>query len=641
MGSTTLRNKLSIVELIIDVIITYVSGQVWYYSLFFMTIGDTSILQSNLILLGIQVVLFVINLIITIKWDKNLKNVIFTMLVGYTVYTYLVYAKYMPKVFWGCGIGAGVAIILYGMYVYCRKIPSQCIPKKVHKLRTRRFYVGIKDIVAVTGIVLMIVVCVQKFMVGALMASSPDVQNVEVDEAEEYFLDNIDMLLKLEQEDWDKLDNQEKINILQAVVNYEAMTLGLEPNIVLYSSRLEKGVNGYCIYKDRVIYIDIDHLSDSSHEKVYQTVVHEIFHAAQGQYKDIYENLDESQKKLYFLRRAEQYSQEWDNYKSSSEDGYMEYYIQEMESDARAYSIMAWYRMKTRLELYIYNEKKDGGNTKATETAKERSIDDVTVLKEPLVKKETYHYSSDNIYCSEYSYDSKNRYDIIETFKVDPLTLEKTLSHRDTYSYDDNYYYIESYYPEKNIILEYMYDVYNNPIQSQHVMGQEVVTDAYQYQYLWDTNERREVIVLSKFAGQKEIEDSHFWSQFNEHGDIVYMIEQVQSMVCATVWEYEYDSENRIVRMYEEDWDTLVSDIDTQETVYSYDENGKIIMEIETYIGGANQPEAKWKRQTTTTNEYDEQGRLVKSKIENCREGLDTTITTIEYEYDEEIISKL
>ena len=186
-----MRNKLTMKEFIFSTIVVYIVGYFGYYSLFFIKFENRNVLQSNLVLWAIHILIYFLNFFITKKWDVNDKNVITTMLMGFTIYSYLTYAKYFTNIF---TISAGVSFLLvaiYGVFVYCRRIPDGKNPKRIFKLRNRRMYVGIKNVVAVMGLSLMVMLFINRYVVGGLLVSSSETQYVDVVEPEEYFLQYI------------------------------------------------------------------------------------------------------------------------------------------------------------------------------------------------------------------------------------------------------------------------------------------------------------------------------------------------------------------------------------------------------------------------------------------------------------------
>lgn len=629
-----MRNTLTLKGFILDSLFFYFVGYIWYYAIFFKTIANMSVLHSNLLLLLFLVCFYIVNFVITSKWDRNSKNIIAIMLVGYAYYTYLSYGKYLSNIFIVVGIVGAILIVLYGIWVFGRKIPGTKSFEKIFTLRCRKFYVGMRNIAALAGAVLLVSLFAKEYFVGGLLVSSENSQEVAATEGEEYFFENIDRFMKLQPEEWEKLNNQEKINILQAVVNYESLALGMREKLVIYSSKLEDGLMGYYDYRKSIIQIDVEHLSKDDIEEVYKTVAHEVYHAAQYQYKFIYETLGEEQKKLVFFKHAAMYSEELADYDDGSKNGYLSYYTQQVESDARAYSMIAWHEMQILLKEYFENQEKGEENVPQTEIKVKRTLDDVTVRKEPLIQQETIQYSTGKVYRSTYTYDEKNRYKRVEQYKMDSKTKEEELYQIESYSYDEDIYYVDIEYPmEGGARVKYTYDIYNNPLQIQYIKEDGVDAENYQYQYLCDTNRKQEFTVYSKMAGQTYTDYYHGVRNYNEYGDSVYLVEQNNAVVDASSWEYDYDSKGRKICVYEEHTDGLTGNLSTTKTINTYDDDDRLIHKEENYIKNVGSPLGEFSYRVCTDYEYDLEGRLWEIKVEKIGENIENLDTVIVYEY--------
>ena len=349
-----MRNKMTLKEFILNSLVYYVIGTIIYDALLFRMGEHTGGLELALGMLLIQGGVYSFNFLVSAKWDKNRESIITTMLVGFTVCLFSLYSDYYPKVCLFIGILAGIVIFLHTLFVFGRRIPLGKIGyiDRVFKQRVRRSYVGLRNIIAGAGIVLVVLVIAQAHFGWGQVSSTSKLQEAEIKDADEYFIDNIDVFLKLQPEQWEKLDNQQKIDVLQVVLNYESRMIGLEKHMNISAKKLRDGVMGHCIYERSMIQIDIEHLGDTP-ESVYNTVAHEVCHAAQHQYKDIYDSLTPSQQQLIYFRDAAIYSYELENYINTEKGDYYGYYSQRIESEARTRGIIAYHQMILRLEEYL------------------------------------------------------------------------------------------------------------------------------------------------------------------------------------------------------------------------------------------------------------------------------------------------
>lgn len=248
----------------------------------------------------------------------------------------------------------------------------------------------------------------------------------------------------------------------------------------------------------------------------------------------------------------------------------------------------------------------------------DRSLDDITVHREPLIKRETiYYFSSGYRYIVEYTYDSKNRYSKIQQNVIEPNQEEQVINWIAEYSYDDYFYYVTTTYLQKeNMVTTDIYDIYNNPVQSQYEGLNGMITEFSQYKYLCDTKEKQEVITYIKREDEVEWEYRHSIKAFNEQGDMIYCINQVgNSCFYEEVYEYEYDKDNRIVYSY------MTSDyLSTVEIHNSYDDKGRLIETVENHEQQGEENFWGNKRQVIITYEYDECDRLVKKEKSRLNE---------------------
>ena len=162
----------------------------------------------------------------------------------------------------------------------------------------------------------------------------------------------------LEKEEWSALTTQKKLDLLQAICDYECeFVLGCK-SIRLYSGLTgREGVLGEYSEQSKSFTINEEHLIHSDVEDVIDTVLHEVRHAYQYALIDAYLSLkpyikDEHQNLLPF-QRAREFSEEFDNY-CSGEDDFYKYFLQEVEKDSRTWATK---RMKEFYIKFIYPDR--------------------------------------------------------------------------------------------------------------------------------------------------------------------------------------------------------------------------------------------------------------------------------------------
>jgi len=332
------RNTLSIKEFLIYSLYVNIVVYLFYRNILFIAIWGLSIAGSHGILGLIITIAFVFNLAIAGRWGRNKKAAIAVTLIPYGVYTFIAYSKYMKAAYIRTIIVMGIIAVVYLVLIYGRRISNTQNRRKVIRGRSRRGYEGVINIVACAGVTLAIIAYVKNSVIGGVTSSQ--VKSTAVYGDEYALSENIDMILYLRPEEWDKLgdDLDMKMSVLASVVNMEGRFLGFNKEITLYTKDLGgDGFLGYYSYQNNAIYIDTDHILNDSSQKVMESVLHECFHVAQMQYSELYNSLGDENKNSYFLLDAKELSEEFASYVDSKDNPY-KYYSQTVESSARAYA---------------------------------------------------------------------------------------------------------------------------------------------------------------------------------------------------------------------------------------------------------------------------------------------------------------
>jgi hypothetical protein len=207
--------------------------------------------------------------------------------------------------------------------------------RKIRLIRKRRSVIAARTIGAITSAVIIGCIFGRSYIGGALISSQECTTSTYGDECT--IANNIDTVLLLKPENWDKVSTaQERLDILQCVVNIERNYLGLNKEVRIYSKILEEGVLGYYSECESAVYISAKHLMKDTVYEVLDTVGHEMYHAAEHRYVEIYNSLSPEDQVSYFFNDASVYAEEFSNYVSGKDD-FVTYYGQKCEKDARSY----------------------------------------------------------------------------------------------------------------------------------------------------------------------------------------------------------------------------------------------------------------------------------------------------------------
>lgn len=632
------KNTLTVLQFIMFSIFWNVLAYSWYRCLLFKSVFDLGKLGSHLVLGGIILVFSLANYVISGKYGKNEKSIYAIIAISYGIYAFLSFFKYMKK--------AGILIAIISLLLACSylvllfgcEISPEKNRKKVMASRKRRAYLGARNIVAYACTVFLVCTFVKIVVLGNVSKVAKPTQLY----GDEYsMINNIDMFLYLQPEEWEKIkgDIDLKLNILQTVVNCEGRYLSFDKPITLHAADLEGGELAYYNDKESTIFIDMRHLDNSSSEEVLRSLTHECMHVAQHQLKDIYDALDSSDQNSYFMMEAARYEKEINNYKGGNDD-YLLYYSQRLESMARAYGITATNIIFSRIAEYL----EENGAAADFDLEKEsgqvsRSIDDLYAQKEPLVARENiFNDENDLVQYMTYEYDENNRYSTVSTYQKNSDTKEMELFTTEKYTYDDYFCYKETVYASNdNLTTKDVYDLHGNVILAQlaDMEKNDVTTNTYSYRYTVDTKDTEEEYC---YSGEGMVLSHYFVKHFNEHGDEIYSLRQDDFDCFARNTAYSYDAEGRIVSkaITDNDIDFLGEQISTCNYTYTYNQKGQLVKETNE---SCNDKDALAKPCTneTISYEYDDSGRLLEKRrvtvSENEAAGKEEKKFVYTYEY--------
>lgn len=150
------------------------------------------------------------------------------------------------------------------------------------------------------------------------------------------YRENLALLLCFEYDCWSKYTINEKITIMQKLVDFEADCLGI-PTIPITTELLSGFTLGQYSNEAKEIWIDIEHLAKSPVEECIQTICHEIFHSYQHYLVD---NLDWDSDVLQcsYFTELHVWKENQENYRSVWTSGYDAYESQPLEITARSYA---------------------------------------------------------------------------------------------------------------------------------------------------------------------------------------------------------------------------------------------------------------------------------------------------------------
>lgn len=618
------RNKMGYKEYIVNTIyLNVIFLWIYYFSLFSPMTGYSK-LQSFLLLIIMVVMGVMLDLVVVGRHARNWKNIIVTMLLvpgGYTFYTQFhdrnVWYKWVltpAGVIWGC----------YLILLFARKINGQADRRKVLLSRIRRAYLGAKCLGACIGTIIFIIAFIYTFFPAIITTGCIFSEEAMGYSEEDSLAANIEQVLKLQPEEYSKLTIDEKMELLQVMADIQGRYLGLARRVIVRNSSLKEGEVANYSDATAVIQIDTEHLSEEPQE-VLETLYHEMFHAAQHQYAEIYNQVSAKNKNSYFLMDAETYAYEIANYKSG-EDDVLEYYSQKLEQDARAHGIIDAQQVYDRIEEYLTETKNSEKNILQEDS--HAGEEDSFVEEEPLISREVFSRGDTVMQIEEYEYDMQKRKTAEKIYQLDQDTEEMKLSFRYDYSYDDAFCYKDTtYVNEDNTVTRTILDAKGNEIYVQELLSGGIHSQTYAYKYSMDTERRKETYC---YEGEAKAFSSYDAVLYNQRGNPTFLLTQMPNndiFICKI--EYEYNENNEIIRetkIYREGEERNPADDLIVEKSCTYRPDG--LLEKETWTSRSMNSE---KVEKTIWHQYDDQGREIRREEQDLAD--EDTIWVTEFTY--------
>lgn len=328
-------NSVDKIEYILWHILWIVVSFTWYDGLLFRRVNWLDYRQSRWVLFVGVILACVTGILFTIKRHRNGWNVIVNILSGYGVYTVLSYWKILPG---RIILSFAVCMSFTGLWIcalLCRKIKNQNRREKIIKGRIIRAVFAVRNGLCAAMTVIMAAIVVKVLIDGTI--SSPSVEVTSTYGEEYKMANNMDSLVNIVQEKWEKLSVPERLDICQVIANVEANYLGISHELYVELGELAEDVYGHYEVPTQKIVISAEHIINSPAQDIVKTVCHESYHCYQFSLIDLYNNLDENNRKLIVFSNIKKYIEESENYISGDED-YEQYYFQQIEADARKYA---------------------------------------------------------------------------------------------------------------------------------------------------------------------------------------------------------------------------------------------------------------------------------------------------------------
>ena len=197
-----------------------VISMIWYKVTLFRCWTDMSYKESQKILWGILIVMVFLGAWIT-GYGKNEWTTFKTLAIAYGSYTIVAYGEVIRgKIKVILGISIIVASVLAILILFRKILPEWNKSRIIRKRLSKCIYVYCSSIATGMGILLFTMIC---SLVFGNSLFQPSVKSTNADTLEEQTIaNNMETLLLLQDEEWEKLNIEEKLDVMQTVANIEA-----------------------------------------------------------------------------------------------------------------------------------------------------------------------------------------------------------------------------------------------------------------------------------------------------------------------------------------------------------------------------------------------------------------------------------
>lgn len=301
-----------------------------YHSFCFVNLFDLNSDASRRVLILTMILGDAVGVAATFRHRRNLVNTSINVIFPLALYTIAAYFRY---------IGVFIVIVLT---VACVVSLGYVVMTRMYSQsdvcgENRSFSSGRYSILGVRAITTACCSVVVLYLIGSSMTGSYQFRSVPSSKSGEsgfgeYFTDNAETFMLLEQRRWEQLSSGEKFNVMQAVCDAERIRLGISHPIVIQSRNLKDDLLGCYVHSKRQVLIDSKHLEEDSSSEILETVTHECFHSYEHNLVELYNSVGEKQKELRLFDKAEIYRAEFADYQ---DDGSLRYYSQQVEEDSR------------------------------------------------------------------------------------------------------------------------------------------------------------------------------------------------------------------------------------------------------------------------------------------------------------------
>ena len=307
---------------------------VMYHSLLFRCLPGQSFQDSRICLLWMSVVLFGAGVllfgILMGKTDEG--TALLVVLFPYGLYSFGAYRADFPLLFQGA---AGGALALGALYTVLRLVQTLRHRRPLGVLVKRcGFCLYLSFCLLSSALALCLLFLGIRAVFFNSLVPSPVKAQVSAAAARRDLESHKDDLALLDPDRWASLSLQEKLGVLQVVINIESSYLGIPVELSASCMNLDENVLSAYDSSRKTVLFDLDSLARDSSAELIDSALHEVRHAYQYALLDVYTEIDPAYRDLLMFQDLPALMEEFSNY----QDRGLEYYSQVSEQDARLYA---------------------------------------------------------------------------------------------------------------------------------------------------------------------------------------------------------------------------------------------------------------------------------------------------------------
>lgn len=353
-------STMTTVEFLLSIVWKFVIGFIWYKNLLFRVLPHRDLYDSMHILMMIVVVTIVLFLIV-MRHRKNGWSATACFVIPFGIYTLMTYSKTSALMIRVIMFMAIIISLAFSIYLLTRKIKNRNknVRRKILNRRLSRCLYSTSCIMAAAMLAIMVGIGWKGYFGTGLVSSSIEAEGILHDNNDEDTLAaNIDTVLKLNPELWDKLDTRNRIDVLQTVCNIETHYLGLNDPVTVQGDNLSAYTLGAYSDAQKLIRINLNHIENDPVEEVLSTLLHEIHHSYEHRLADVFDNISVEYRDLRLFKDATHYSKEVDDYINPRDD-YYGYMSQHLELDSETYAELGVQEYYSRIEKWMKENRTD------------------------------------------------------------------------------------------------------------------------------------------------------------------------------------------------------------------------------------------------------------------------------------------